>query len=430
VTAIIRALGLSLVRFFYPSIELSGREKLPDTPTIVVANHPNGLLDPVVLRLALARPMAFLAKSTFFTSGFGRLVMRAFGALPAYRPRDGADTSKNRETFARCYSLLAAGGHLALFPEGTTHSDPMMRQLKTGAARIALGAKEAQAKGLSIVPAGLLFEDKQTFRSRVAVALGSPISLAPFIAQAETDERGAVEALTAAIDAALSEVVLEADSGELWRGLLAVAAWTRPECASDLSAREARARLLARAYGRMHADDPERAGAIVESLQRFARVLRALDIDDPFALGTPQRLRPIRLLAPLTLLAPIALLGTVLGWPAYRLTRTVSTRLAHGEIEVVGTYKALAGALFFTLSTALEVALAAHFAGARGALGMLLLAPLSEYTALRYFERLELRAAALRTRWVQIGHARIAQAIESRRRELADQVDGALASSM
>src|SRR5262245_10595853 len=91
-----------LVRLFYRTIGLSGRERVPARgPVLVVANHPNGLADPVVLRIALGQPIAFLAKSTLFV-GIARPAMDAFGAIPIHRPRDGARGGDNEETFALC----------------------------------------------------------------------------------------------------------------------------------------------------------------------------------------------------------------------------------------------------------------------------------------------------------------------------------------
>src|SRR5262245_49057213 len=141
---LVRFLVLRLVKLFYPRIEVDGRENLPvDGPLLFVANHPNGLLDPLVLMVGLRRHISFLAKSTFFANPIGRLAMEAFGALPVYRQRDegreggaqGDRGARNEGTFARCRALLRSGQPLALFPEGTTHSNPMMLPLRTGAAR-------------------------------------------------------------------------------------------------------------------------------------------------------------------------------------------------------------------------------------------------------------------------------------------------------
>src|SRR6266540_2294934 len=100
--------------------------------------------------------------------------MQAFGALPIYRQRDvgkpggppGGATDANEATFAGCRALLRAGRPIALFPEGTTHSNTMMLPLRTGAARIALSA-EAEASwqlNLQIVPVGLWYQKKSQFR--------------------------------------------------------------------------------------------------------------------------------------------------------------------------------------------------------------------------------------------------------------------------
>ena len=93
--ALMRFAGLLLIRVFFRTIKLIGRERVPTSgPVVVLANHPNGLLDPLVARVALGRALAFLGKSTVFGNPFGRLAMHSFGVIPVYRHKDGADTSK------------------------------------------------------------------------------------------------------------------------------------------------------------------------------------------------------------------------------------------------------------------------------------------------------------------------------------------------
>src|ERR1051325_8870195 len=128
---LIRWLAEALVRLYYPARSGEGAERIPaDRPVIFVLNHPNGLLDPLVLRVATGRPARFLAKSTLFGNPLGRLAMGAFGSIPVYRAHEagarGKDTSRNEESFARCRAELARGEALALLPEGTSHSDPQL----------------------------------------------------------------------------------------------------------------------------------------------------------------------------------------------------------------------------------------------------------------------------------------------------------------
>src|SRR5262245_45439989 len=214
-SAILLWLTRILVRFYYPRRTIEGAEHLPASgPTLYVLNHPNGLMDPMVLRAMLGRPIRFLAKSTFYDNPFGRLAMDAFGSLPVYRAQDaekeggagagagsgggggGAErVARNDRTFARCRDELAAGAELAVFPEGASHSDPRLRPLKTGAARIVLAAVSSadRASALRVIPAGLHYDDKSQFRSGVHLVVGAPMDLASFRARHASDPRQAVE---------------------------------------------------------------------------------------------------------------------------------------------------------------------------------------------------------------------------------------------
>jgi glycerol-3-phosphate O-acyltransferase / dihydroxyacetone phosphate acyltransferase len=113
-----RGLALRLVRVYHPKISAS-TQALPEGPCIVVANHPSGLIDPLVLQLALGRPLAFLAKAPLFANPVGRFGMGAFDAIPVARRQDGGDPevaqARNEQTFAACRRLLASGRDLALF---------------------------------------------------------------------------------------------------------------------------------------------------------------------------------------------------------------------------------------------------------------------------------------------------------------------------
>ena len=69
---IIRWLAEALVRLYYPHRSVEGAERLPrEGPVVFVANHPNGLLDPLLVRVMTGRPARFLAKSTLFGNPAG-----------------------------------------------------------------------------------------------------------------------------------------------------------------------------------------------------------------------------------------------------------------------------------------------------------------------------------------------------------------------
>src|SRR5947207_8051928 len=141
----LRSLLRMLIRIFFRRIEVTGVERVPlEGPVIFVLNHPSGLIDPAFMLCLAPRRVSFLAKAPLFRMPVIGFFCRAFEAIPVPRRQDaGSDPSQNRETFDATRAVLARGGPVAISPEGTSHSDPKLRPLKTGAARIALGAAAA-----------------------------------------------------------------------------------------------------------------------------------------------------------------------------------------------------------------------------------------------------------------------------------------------
>src|SRR5262249_7311673 len=204
------AAGLArlMLQSFFREVVISGMENLPrDRPALIVANHVNSLVDPMLLIGFLPLRPRVLAKSTLWSHPFVRPFLALVGALPVYR-RGEAEVSRNSHTFASCVAYLAAGGTIALFPEGTSHNCERLQPLKTGAARIALAAQAAHPElGLQIVPVGLHYEAKDRFRSRVLVRIGPALEARDEANPLPADRVRAVRALMARLQLALGAVV-------------------------------------------------------------------------------------------------------------------------------------------------------------------------------------------------------------------------------
>jgi 1-acyl-sn-glycerol-3-phosphate acyltransferase len=380
VTALLRL----LIRVFFKRIEIVDMERVPaDVPVIFAVNHPNALIDPLFLLCFAPRPVSFLAKAPLFTTPVIGWFVRGLDSIPVYRKQDNVAGS-NRETFARARALLARGGAIAIFPEGTTHSDPRLRELKTGAARIALGASMER---IVIVPAGLYYTSKQTFRSSAVMQFGDPIEVRPTAVDADGEPPAdAVEGLTQRIDEALDAVTLQADSHEalalIARGERIFSAG-RFDPAEELEAR----RRFVDGYAWLRAHDPQRLARLQSRVEQLAAELGDANIE-PQELPGPRFAASVKTLATLLVALPLAVVGGIIHFPAYRLTGFIARRFVKEE-EMVATIKAIAGALFYLLTWIACASLAWWRLGARWALAAIVVVPLLGWIALRFFERLD-----------------------------------------
>jgi 1-acyl-sn-glycerol-3-phosphate acyltransferase len=444
---LVRWLAEALIRLYYPHRSVEGAERIPTQgPVIFVANHPNGLLDPLLVRVVTGRAARFLAKSGLFGNPLSRLAMNAFGSIPIYRAHDpdarakdgSRHVSRNEESFARCRAALADGQALALFPEGTSHSDPQLKPLKTGAARIALSAEAENdgRLGLQVVPVGLYYERKALFRSRVLLVAGEPLAIAPRLADYRADERAAVDALTDDIRAQLDEVVLQAESRELLAGVARVARWTGAPvtgaegdaaATNDLPAQHRYARELLAAYGRLRARDPARVEGIAAQARAYERTLRHLGVRDPWALEVAELGAGTALVTVLKLLLalPLAVAGAILAFIPYRLAGQVAQRVTRDE-DVLGTVKLIAGTVFLWIAWSAEAIAAGVRWGGAWVVPVFLFAIASGYVALRFDELWRESIESLRHMLLRARHRDIARELGNRRQALADAVAAGL----
>ena len=402
--AFFRGLFGLVLRIFFRRIEISGLERVPrEGPVIFVLNHPNGLIDPGFLLCLAPRRVSFLAKAPLFRMPVIGIFCRAFEAIPVHRRQDeGSDPSHNRETFETARAVLARGGAIAICPEGKSHSDPKLRPLKTGAARIALGAAAALAgpTPIRIVPAGLYYRAKRTFRSAALLHFGEPFAVTPVpLAPGEEPPAGPVRELTARIERALADVTLQAERAEAHalvaraQRILSAGDGPLPERPPLAAEFELRRRLL-RGYHAVRAQWPERLAALATRIDRYEAALAAAGVDphhlapQSFALGRVARYSGRAALFLLVLL-PAAVLGMVLHYPAYRGVGFVATGIAKGAEDALASIKVLAAMLLFPLTWAAALAVVWLWQGMDATVTAAIALPLTGYAALIFFERLD-----------------------------------------
>ena len=219
--AVVRALADRLTKAiarlatfgWFRVIETEGLERIPRVgPAILAANHHGGFVDPALLMAVSPRPVRFLAMARLWKIWPLRPLLALAGAIPVRRSRDG-DTRGNVDAFAACHEVLRRDGVIGIFPEGEASDAPHVLPVRTGTARIALGARAYGAVGLRVVPVGLIYEDKQDARSRAYVRVGKPIDV-DVLPPGDDSERSLVERLTADIEDGLAAAAVDFESAE------------------------------------------------------------------------------------------------------------------------------------------------------------------------------------------------------------------------
>lgn len=368
VARIWRQFCVLVVKVFYRHYEVAGLEYLqPDAPVLLCANHANALADAVVLQAVSPRLIHPMARSGLFKNPILWPVLKLIQAVPVYRRQDNAaETAKNRDSFERCYALFDAMGILLIFPEGQSHSDPSLRPLKSGAARIVLGAAQAGRRVPRIVPVGLNFSNKGRFRSTVFIKFGEPVAMEAFL---HNEQGPQVRGLTRAIYQGLDEVTVNVDSHEeldFIKALERFFAFRHGKYRQrSLELRFRALKKLAQAEKRLKQHYPEKMRQIKRRLQNFERMCRNWDIRD---YHLTVKYRPslvtrfiLRSLGSLLIVLPLGLWGIMNSYIPYRLTRWLATRLAKG-VDQYDTAKMVIGLFLFSLFWTVQTAwVAAHF---------------------------------------------------------------------
>lgn len=384
-----RALG----RLWFRKLQVTG-PPLPPGAVLLVLNHPNGLLDPLVPSALLDPPPRFLAKATLWNLLPLRPFLALFNPIPVRRGQDdGAPSATERseereprtkcpgqsggspsldaatrarslaQTFEAVHEGFGLGQRVAIFPEGISHGEADLAPLRTGAARMALSSPTPVA----LVPAGLVYGRREFFRHSVLLRLGDPIEFR------DLQERGtdpeAVRELTARIRDRLLPLTLHAEAEDLL-ALAQDTAWLLaegPRAKADLEAHRRRVRTL---LDRLRTW-PEAAQANLRVEVARARTwlraqgLRPDQVGHPYPWEEVARWLPkatIRHLVALPLL-PLVLLY----WPPYVLVGRLADRFTD-ELDQAATFKLLGGFLIYPIWLLLLGFLAWHRFGTPGLL--------------------------------------------------------------
>lgn len=422
-----RAVSALALRLFFrveAPVDPAGALKL-EGPVMYVGNHPNGLMDPGFMLILAQRRVTFLAKEPLFRMPVLGQIMRGMDALPIYRKQDGpGDTSKNEGTLTASVDALVQGRAITLFPEGKSHSEPQLAELKTGAARIAL---EAARKGAAVklVPVGITYEAKNRFKSRVHVEVAPALEATGFLEKPGEDPHEAAVRFTDAIATALRQVTLNLDAWEdlpILETAESLYALSHHERAGSAE----RQKAFARGMSLLRDEQPERFEKLKNELAAYRARLELLrvsadDLTSQYRPGTVAFFIARNLFSVLSI--PLVFTGFALFVIPYHLP-LLAVKAVKPEKDTESTVKVLTLLLLTPLWWALLVGLAAWAGGLGFAIATLIaVPPLALFT--RYY--LERRAAAwhdARTFFVLLSRQRVKAGLLAEGQSLTAEVEG------
>lgn len=168
---------VALHGYFY-KIKIVGKENIPKgTPIILVCNHQNALIDPLLLATHTRLKPYFLTRASVFQNSLAAKLLDYIRMLPVYRVRDGISTiHQNQLTFDKTHEVLRRNGTVIIFAEGSHSHIRNVRPLMKGFTRMAFGFKEKYPDGEPVIlPVGINYSAPMRSGSRVFISFGKPI---------------------------------------------------------------------------------------------------------------------------------------------------------------------------------------------------------------------------------------------------------------
>jgi 1-acyl-sn-glycerol-3-phosphate acyltransferase len=397
--SVVRGIGRFWLWFFFRDVDVVRADLVPASgPVLLCINHPNNLIDSLLVGAILPRKVHYLATAALFRNPLVARFLTACGAIPVYRKQDDPDKmDRNADAFAACFRALEGGRLVGIYPEGTTHSESRVQRIKTGAARIALDYQAAgRGAPLALIPVGITFEARKAFRGHVRVSFGEAIPLGAYAATYRDEPAKAVEALTTTIQWAMEAEILHVGRPERQDLIRAVDEIYRSDLIRELQEERGLgtrqidplrlSRAIADAAAHFEERDPERVARLWTAVQKYRAMLAAYHVRDQAVRARAQR-PPARARLRRSWEASIGLpffaYGLVVNGLPYLLPRWIARRTARKETDYATT-RLLASIVAFPLFWAVEIWIVWRLLGSAWAGGFALSLPLSGLLAYRY----------------------------------------------
>jgi len=435
-------LGLAL-GFYFRRIERFHAERVPVTgPVLFTSNHPNSVADSFVIGASVPRKVNFVATVQLFRIPPLKWLLTRCGVIPINRVKDDPRAMRTvADTFEACFRALEAGEAVGIFPEGITYDDAQLKEVKSGAARMALELEHRHGGqlGLQIVPVGLTYSAKGVYRGDALAHFGVPLRAADFLDGYAERRRECIHKLTAEIERCLQALILhlpQLEHARLVAGIkrlylerALVGRDLLHEPASPRAEELVLTQQIAAAIEQVYRARPERAAAFAAKLDIYERWLRRLRISDEHLALSCDRSRVAWQSFAWALLALAGAPVALYGW-LHRLVPFALVRWAEAHFTEPGKRKAqaataaiVAGVIAFGFFYAACILVFQAIFGWPASLWYALSLPVASLLAHYYLRELQRLLAGLRNTIVLIRAPMVAKRLLAWRAALIAEID-------
>lgn len=374
----------SVLRLYFREIERIGT---PPTVTtagrVFVSNHHNALIDPILVLTDTECEISPIAKSTLWNVPGLRWLLDRAGAVPIVRKQDtpGKSAGDNDAMFDKIAVHLAEGGNILIFPEGTSHSEPHLAPLRSGAARMLVAAERRNQTPQTFQAVALEFDRRDDFRSRCLVLWGPVRALAEVGGLGE--ER--VARITAQMDEDLRELLVEGSTHEERRLIARVAEMLANDAGdASLAGWNTIGRQVELANQTLRDLGPELVAQVAAKIDAYHAELARYGLGDAqLASARAGEAKPRSRWAKRALLAPLAVPGFALYALPYFIPRMVAKRY---DPDAVSTIKLGTALVVYPVWAAGLVALSFALLPPPFNLGAAAVVVLSPFAALKWLD--------------------------------------------
>ncbi|MCI2227637.1 lysophospholipid acyltransferase family protein [Polaribacter sp. MSW13] len=209
------------LQFYCKKIKVKGIKNIPKKGAVLFAiNHPNALLDPLLVTSNNTRENHFLVRADVFKKPLIRKFLNSLNLMPIYRIRDGIkQLSNNEEVFEKCFDILKNKETLFIFPQGGHSRDRNIKPLSKGFTRIVFGALEKYSDlNIAVVPVGITYQNASSFPCKAIIHYGKAID-SRAILEANTKPK-AINILKQEVSNQLKEITVHIPNDEYYETVL------------------------------------------------------------------------------------------------------------------------------------------------------------------------------------------------------------------